>query len=174
MVRAICEFDKEKLSKMSKTFMKKAFLIAVFFSVVLIALGLTSLIFSLKSEEINWVSVVLSGVVMLGSLYPIVSTVFTQRKNHRETVRAMQLDKGDLQIDITFKEKKMEVTTTQANEVQSETVLMRNVTKVRANKDGVGIYIGDDMYYIFNDEIVLGTREELIRLFQKLNVKIGK
>ena len=96
----------------------------------------------------------------------------TQKRNHRETIKAMQLDKGDLQIDLTIKDKKLEVVTTQFDEVQKETVLLRNVSVVRTNKDGVAVYIGDDMYYIFNDEIVTGTREELLRIFQRVNVLI--
>ncbi len=174
MVRAVSEYNTEKLSKMSKYFMRKAFATAVFFGVVLLAIGIVTVVVALSAEKKNWVSIVLGFVVCLGSLYPIISTVITQKKNHRETVKAMQLDKGDLRIDITFKEKKMEITTSQAGEVQNESVLMRNVSKIRTNKDGLGIYIGKDMYYIFNDEIVLGTREELLRLFQKLNVSIGK
>ncbi len=174
MVRAVSVYSDEKLLKMSKKFMKKAFLTAIFFAAILLSLGIVTIIFSLQAKDINWVSIVLGAVVTLGSFYPIISTLLAQRKNYRETVKAMQLEKGDLQIDITFKEKKMEITTTQANEVENETVLMRNVDRVRTNKDGVGIYIGGDMYYIFNDEIVLGTREELLRSFTKLNVKVGK
>ena len=174
MVRAVSDYNVEKISKMSKHFMRKALVTAVFFGVVLLAVGIVTVVVALSREERNWVSIVLGFVVCFGSLYPIISTVISQKKNHRETVKAMQLDKGDLRIEITFKEKKMEITTTQADEVQNESVLMRNVSKVRTNKDGLGIYIGKDMYYIFNDEIVLGTREELLRLFKKLNVSIGK
>ncbi|MBQ3234717.1 MAG: hypothetical protein IJA97_00990 [Clostridia bacterium] len=170
MVRAVCEYNIEKINKMSKTFMRKAFATAIAFSLLFLVLGGLTIFFSFKAKEINWVSVVLGGVVMLASIYPIYSTFRAQKRNHRETVSAMQLDKGDLQIDMTFKEKKLEVVTTQAGEVQNETILIRNITKVKKNKQGVAIYIGDDMYYIFNDEIVTGTMDELFRIFERVNV----
>lgn len=172
MVRAICEYNIEKITKMSKTFMRKAFATAIFFTLVILALGGLTIYFALKSTEVNWVSFSLGAVISLASIYPLFSTFKTQRRNHRETVKAMQLDKGDLHIDLTFKDKKLEVVTTQFDEVQTETVLLRNVSVVRTKKDGVAVYIGDDMYYIFNDEIVTGTREELLRIFQRVNVLI--
>lgn len=174
MVRTVSKYDIQKINKMSKTFMKKAFVTAILLSLLFLAAGIATTIFALKQVEINWISVVLGGIITLGSCYPIISTLRAQTRNHRETVKAMQLDKGELVIDITFKEKRMEVTTTQCGEATEETVLLRNVTRVRLNSRGVAIYVGSDMYYVFNEEIVQGSREELIRIFKRLNVKVGK
>ena len=172
MVRAVCEFNIEKITKMSKTFMRKAFITAILFSVLILALGVFTIYFAFKAVETNWISVVLGGIITLASFYPIFSTYKVQKRNHKDTISAMQLDKGDLHIDMTFKEKKLEVVTTQFDQVQNETILLRNITKIKVNKQGVAIYIGDDMYYIFNDEIVTGTKEELLRIFQRLNLPI--
>lgn len=174
MVRAVSKYNIQKINQMSKTFMKKAFATAIFLSALFLTAGILITVFALKQVEINWVSVVMGGIVTLGSCYPIISTLRAQTKNHRDTVKAMQLDKGELVIDITFREKRMEITTSQCGETTEETVLLRNVSKVRLNAKGVAIYIGSDMYYIFNEEIVQGTREELVRIFTKLNVKVGK
>ncbi|MBO7214815.1 MAG: hypothetical protein J6V66_04885 [Clostridia bacterium] len=174
MVRAICEYNSEKINKMSRTFMRKAFRTAILFSIAFIVLGGITIYFGLKTEKQGLVSVILGGIIVLASAYPIISTIKTQRRNHKETVKAMQLDKGDLQIDMLFKEKRLEVTTSQAGEVQTETILLRNVTNVKVNKQGVAIYIEEDMYFIFNDEIVMGTQEELLRIFNKVKVPVKK
>ena len=174
MVRAICEYNTEKINKMSKTFMRKAFTTAILFSIAFIVLGGITIYFGFKTEKTGFISIILGGLIVLASAYPIISTIRTQRRNHRDTIAAMQLEKGDLQIDMLFKEKRLEVTTTQADEVQTETILIRNFSGVKVNKQGIAVYVGDDMYYIFNDEIVMGSKEELLRIFSKVNVPIKK
>lgn len=172
MVRAVCEYSEEKIKKMMKPMKIKAYISAFLFSVLFLAMGLVSIFGALKDDEINWVTLILGGVVCLGAFYPPISTFLTQRKNYKASLEAMQLQKGDLALEMVFREKRLEVTTTQGEEVQFETILLRNVTQVKTNKDGVAIYIGEDMYFIYNDDIEFGTREELIRIFQRLNVQI--
>ncbi|MBE5743349.1 MAG: hypothetical protein E7358_01365 [Clostridiales bacterium] len=171
MVKAICEYNDEKIKKMMKPLKVKAYVTAFLFSAVFLAMGAISVIGALK-DGINWVTLILGGVVCLGAIYPPISTYLTQKKNYKASYEAMQLHKGDLVLEMVFKEKRLEVTTSQGDEVQNETVLLRNVTSVRANKEGVAIYIGEDMYFIYNDDIDFGSREELLRIFERIGTQI--
>ncbi len=172
MVRAICEYNEQKIKTMMKPIKIKAYVTSFLFSVVFLAMGIFSVINSLLTAEINWLTLVLGGVVCLASVYPPISTFLNQKRNYKASVEAMQLHKGDLTLEMVFKEKRLEVTTTQGEEVQFENVLLRNVTLVKTNKDGVAVYIGEDMYFIYNEDIEFGTREELLRIFERLGVKI--
>ncbi len=171
MVRAICEYNEEKIKKMMKPLKVKAYVSAWAFAILFVAMGISSIIASLK-DEINWVSLILGCIVCLCCVYPLISTYRTQSKNYKATFQAMQLEKGDLTLEMVFKEKRLEVTSTQGEEVLGETILLRNVTAVKTNKEGVAIYIGEDMYFIYDDDIVFGTRDELIRIFKRLNIKV--
>ena len=172
MVKATCEYNERKIKAMMKPIKVKAYVTAFLFSVVFLAMGLLSVVNALLETEINWVTLVLGGVVCLGAFYPPISTFLTQRKNYKSSVEAMQLHKGDLVLEMVFREKRLEVSVTQGEEVQFETILLRNVTLVKTNKDGIAIYIGEDMYFIYNEDIEFGTREELIRIFERVGVKI--
>ncbi len=172
MVRAICQYNEVKIKKMMKPLKVKAYITAGLFSVVFLGMGLMSVIGALIDSKINWVTLILGGIVCLGAFYPPISTFLTQRRNYLATFDAMKLESGDLILEMVFKEKRLEVTTTQGEEVLNETILLRNVTEVKTNKDGIAIYIGEDMYYIYNEDIEFGSREELIRIFERVGIKI--
>ena len=117
-------------------------------------------------------SIVLGAIICVFSFYPTASTLATHKKNYEETLTAMNLDKGDLTLDFTIKEKKIELRAIQAGEEEVATMLIRNFSQVKVNKDGVGLYINENMYYIENDEIVLGSKEELLKIFKNAKVTI--
>ena len=172
MVKATCEYNESKIKKMMKPLKIKAYVTAYLFSIIFLAMGIVSVLGSFDGAEIKWVNLVLGLVVCLGAFYPPISTFLTQRKNYKATFDAMQLHKGNLVLEMVFKEKRLEVTTIQGEEVFNENILLRNVTLVKANKEGVAIYIGDDMYFVYNEDINFGSRDELIRIFERLKIKV--
>ena len=53
--------------------------------------------------------------------------------------------------------------------------MIKNVEKLRSNKTGVGIYLQNgDMYYIDKSDFVIGTQENLVKLFKTNHVIIKK
>ena len=72
-------------------------------------MGVYSCVTGLMDKEgIRWVSVVLGALIALFSVYPVITTFGTYKKNLKETIKQMGLDKGELTLEFLFKEKKME------------------------------------------------------------------
>ena len=76
------------------------------------------------------------------------------------------LENGSLEISYEFKEKRAEISLTRDGETTLDTLMYKNVSYVKVNKDGLGIYFTNgDMYYIYNDDFTEGSKERLISLF---------
>ena len=86
----------------------------------------------------------------------------------------MRLNEGELTLEFVIKEKKMEVKATQLDKVQTETVLIRNLSLIKVHRDGLGIYQNDNMYFINDSEIVSGNKDMLLRIFKNAGIKIKK
>ena len=86
----------------------------------------------------------------------------------------MSLDKGELILEFVIKEKKIELKAIQNGEEQNDTILIRNLSLIKTHADGIGIYLNENMYYICNDEIVVGDMEMLLRIFKNAGIKIKK
>ena len=142
------------------------------FALAMAGLGIFNIITALSQDEVNWLSLVLGVVVTAFAVYPIISSINTQKRSYEETVKSMRLNTGDLVLDYTIKERRMEIVATQCGNEEKETVMIKNVSQVKLNKDGIGIYVGNDMYYICNDEIIMGTRASLVNTFAKAGVPV--
>lgn len=175
MVKAVCRFNPETVKKMSARLRNKTLIGSIVFGAFLLFFGVFNIISSLDSEgSKKWLFLIL-GIIICGfSVYPIIATILTHKRNYRETLKAMELEKGELTLEFVIKEKKMEIKAIQAGEVQNDTVLIRNLSHVKLHHDGVGIYLNENMYFIGDDDIVLGNRDALIRIFKNANIEIKK
>ena len=152
---------------MGKSMLKKSLVGAIIFSAVILGMGIFNLVFALVGqEEISWLAVALGGVVILLSPYPVYKAIKTNRSNVEETIKGMRLHRGNLQLDLTIKEKRIEIVATQNDIVQNQTLMIKNVTNVKVDKTGVGICVGDDMYYIEDEDIVSGSKVALLKIFK--------
>lgn len=173
MVKAVCRFNQEKVKNMSKKMRNKTLIGAVLFSVVLLAMGIFNIVSSFSSEGVyKWIFFVMGILISVFSVYPTYSAISTSNKNYKDTLEAMSLEKGELTLDFTIKEKKIELKASQAGEEEIATMLVRNFSLVKVNSEGVGLYLNQNMYYILNEEIKSGTKEELINIFKNAKVPI--
>ena len=117
-------------------------------------------------------SLIIGILVLLFCLWPTLNAIKTGKKLVQNAVRDMHVEEHSLTIEYTFKEKRIEITATQNDTVQNETLMIKNVTNLKVEKNGVGICVGDDMYYIENDDIVSGTRQMLLRIFKNAGFEI--
>ena len=172
MIRAVSTFNKEKIRAINKEFKTKAIIISSILSLVVAGLGIFNIIAALTSPETNWLSLVLGVIITAFAAYPVTSSINTHKRNYEETVRSMRLNSGDLVLDYTVKERRIEIVATQCGKEEKETVMIKNVSLVKISKGGVGVYVGNDMYYISNEDIVMGTKESLVNTFIKAGVPV--
>ena len=175
MVKAVCRFNEETVKTMSKKFRNRTLSGAILLSVLVLVMGVSTIITAFSNDEVQKIIfIILGSLFSLFSLYPIISTVYTHKKNYRETIKAMELDKGELTLEFIIKEKKIELKAIQNGEEQNDTILIRNLSYVKTHSDGVGIYLNENMYYIRNEEIVSGDRDMMIRIFENAGIEIKK
>ncbi len=175
MVKAICRFNAEKVKKMSVRLRNKTLIGSAILGAILLFLGVFNIISAFSREDAQkWLFLILGILICIFAFYPLISGIFTHKKNYKDTLEAMQLDKGDVILEFLIKEKKIELKATQNDEVSLDTILIRNLNLIKVHHDGIGIYLGENMYYICNDEIVQGTRESLLRIFKNAGILIKK
>lgn len=175
MVKAVCRFNEEKVKKMSRRMRISSILTASLMSLIILVMGVVNVISSFKQQEIQkWIFLILGIAISLFAFYPIITAIITNKKNYRDTLEAMNLDKGELILEFVIKEKKIELKAIQNGEEQNDTILIRNLSLIKTHADGIGIYLNENMYYICNDEIVVGDMEMLLRIFKNAGIKIKK
>lgn len=175
MVKAVCRFNEEKVKKMSRRMRISSMLTASLMSLIILIMGIVNVISSFKQQEVQkWIFLILGIAISLFAFYPIITAIITNKKNYRDTLEAMSLDKGELILEFVIKEKKIELKAIQNGEEQNDTILIRNLSLIKTHADGIGIYLNENMYYICNDEIVVGDMEMLLRIFKNAGIKIKK
>ncbi len=175
MVKAVCRFNEEKVKNMSRRMRNSTLFGSIMFAVFILIIGGYNIYASFSNEGVTkWVFFVLGILISLFSVYPIISTLINNKRNYKDTIVAMELDKGELVLEFTIKEKKIELKAIQNGEEQNDTILIRNLSLIKTHADGVGIYLGENMYYIRDDEIVIGDRDMLIRIFKNAGIQIKK
>jgi hypothetical protein len=175
MVKAVCRFNEETVKTMSKKFRNRTLSGSILLGIVILAMGVSTIISAFSNDEFQKIIfIILGSMISLFSVYPVISTVFTHRKNYHETIKAMELDKGELTLEFIIKEKKIELKAIQNGEEQNDTILIRNLSYIKTHSDGVGIYLNENMYYIRNEEIVSGDRDMMLRIFANAGVEIKK
>lgn len=175
MVKAVCRFNEEKVKKMSRRMRISSMITASLMSLIILIMGVVNVISSFKQQEVQkWIFLILGIAISLFAFYPIITAIITNKKNYRDTLEAMSLDKGELILEFVIKEKKIELKAIQNGEEQNDTILIRNLSLIKTHADGIGIYLNENMYYICNDEIVVGDMEMLLRIFKNAGIKIKK
>ena len=175
MVKAVCTYNEEKVKKMTKGFRNKTIFGSIVFCIVVFAMGVVNITSSISAVGgLKWLFLIMGIIICLFSFYPLISGIYTHKRNYRETIKAMELEKGDLTLEFLFKEKKIELTAIQNGESQEDTILIRNLTLIKTHADGIGIYLDENMYYIRNEEIVSGDKDMLLRIFKNAGIPIKK
>ncbi len=175
MVRAVCNYNEQKVKQMTKGFRNRTIIGSAVFCAIILAMGVFNIIASFsRTDATKWLFLSMGIIISLFSFYPLISGIFAHKRNYKETINAMQLDKGVLTLDFIFKERKIELTATQNGKSQVDTILIRNLSQIKTHADGIGIYLDENMYYILNEEIVAGDREMLLRIFKNAGIPIKK
>ncbi len=173
MIRAESYYDKEKIVKMSKKVQLKAIISSLILSLVMLAMGVLNIVTAVTSEKINVFSLIVGIIVSLFAFYPIISVIKTNKGSVEKAVYDMNVQNSPVVINYEFKEKRIEISLTQDGVTKLDTLMMKNVDKVRTDKNGIAIYVQNgDMYYISNDDFIEGSREKLISLFARSKVQI--
>lgn len=171
MVKATSVYNKEIIKEINKPMEKKSIITSSIFSVLMLGLGVFTIVETLVNE-FNVFNVILGGITTLISFYPIYRAVKQNKANLEQTVKDLNVEQHPVTINYVFKEKRIEVELEQNGEVKKDTILIRNVTKVRKVKTAVAIYVGEQMYYIKNEDITVGDADTLVRMFLNTNAKI--
>lgn len=173
MVRAVSVYNRDRVIKMGKKMRNKALVGAVLFSVIILVVGVFNVVYAIiGGDKPNWIATALGGVVIALSFFPVYKAIKTNRKNVEDTIKGMRLDRGELTLDFTIKERRIDIIATQNGKVQNETLMIKNVTDFKVDKIGVAICVGDDMYYIENEDIVVGNRQSLLKIFKNAGFNI--
>ena len=173
MIRVESYYDRDKIVKMSKKMRNKAIVTSLLLTLILLAMGIINIISAFSEEKINIFSLIVGGLVSLFAFYPIISVIKTNKGSVEKAVEDMNVQNSPVVINYEFKEKRIEISLTQDGVTKMDTLMMKNVERVRADKNGIAIYVQNgDMYYNSNDEFIEGNREKLISLFAHNKVQI--
>ena len=173
MIRAESNFDKSKVSYLVKDMQLKSLIGSIILSIVLLAMGIVNIHSAVSGYKINVLSLVIGILVCLFSFYPIISTLVAGKNATKNMIKDMNLDKGEITITYEFKDKKIEISTTQNGETKLDTIMMKYLSKVKVSSNSLIMYMqNDDMYLINDSDFKQGTKGELISLFNKHKVQI--
>ena len=172
MIRATSYYDKEKIEKMAKDMQRKTIWSSLLLTIILLIMGIVNIVYFFTENNVFSLIVGIGAVAF--SVYPIISAFKTNKNSVKRAVEDMGVENGSLEISYEFKEKRAEISLTREGETTLDTLMYKNVSYVKVNKDGLGIYFTNgDMYYIYNDDFTEGSKERLISLFahNKITVK---
>ncbi len=173
MVRVESYFDREKIINMAKKMKVKSIVTSSILSLILLAMACFNFITAFSGDKVNIFSIIVGALVGLFSIYPIASALKTNKNSVERAVLDMGVEEYPLTISYLFKEKRVEITLTQNGETKLDTLMMKNIDKVKVNQDGLGIYLlNGDMYYIYNEDFIEGDKQKLISLFAHNKIKV--
>ncbi len=173
MVRVESYYDKEKITNIAKKMKVKSLVTSSILSLILLAMACFNFVSAFSEEKVNIFSIIVGALVGLFSIYPIASAIKTNKNSVKRAVSDMGVEEHPLTISYLFKEKRVEITLTQNGETKFDTLMMKNIDKVKVNKDGLGIYLlNGDMYYVYNEDFIEGDKQKLINLFARNKIKV--
>ena len=175
MIKALSVYDEEKVKSVTKKEQKKSLVLSIVLSVLLVAAGVWNVVMAFSKNKINVLSLIVGIIACALAVLPIVTTLSTGKKNTDASIKDMGVDKEPVTYEYEFKDKRIEVKRTQGDEVTARTIMFKTVTLLRLQKNGLSFYVGDnEMYYLADDEITYGDRNQLINLFRKNGIAIKK
>lgn len=174
MIKVQSHYDREKISSLAKKTQNKTLIVSILLSLVLFALGVVNVYSAINNADgVQIFSLIVGIIVSLFSLYPIISVIKTGKNSIERAVIEMNVENSPILIEYVFKEKRIEIAVTKDGSTKLDTIMMKNVAKIRNSKEGVAIYLGNgSMYYILNNEFVEGDKEKLISLFKHNNILV--
>ena len=165
-------FDKDKVVKMNKTIDKGSIITSIILCVVLFALGVVTLVLGIVEDKINWISIIVGAFACVFSIFPIISSITTSKKGLENAIKQMGVETSPLKIEYVIKEKRMEIKQFKGEIVEEKTVMLKNVATFRKLKEGLAFYLEDGvMYYFDYADILVGTPEQIAKLFLRNGVK---
>ncbi len=173
MIKVKCYYDKEKVMKITRSTQIKSLILSLVLSCIMLGLGIFNLITSISKEKIDWFGFALSIVIIIISVFPLVSSLKNLKVGGYDAVKEMGVEKSPLEMEFVFKEKRIEVSTTRNGETKLTTIMIKNIYQVKVDGKGLSIYVNNnEMFYIYNEEIVEGSKQRLISLFVNNGVKV--
>ena len=170
MIKSVSVYNKKRIVEMNKPMKKKSIISSSIFSVMFLGLGVFTLVNAIMAGAVF--NIVLGSITCLISFYPIYRAVKQADENADKAVKDMGIERYSIKITFVFKDKRIEVTTQQKDEIKNDTILIRNITKARKNKDGLALYLGEKMYYITNADFEEGSVDDVIRILYKNGIEI--
>ena len=170
MIKTVSVYDKEKIKEISKPLATKSLVVSAVISAILLVFGVIIFVKSIIAVDV--LNIVLSSLTILFAIYPTYRTIRQNKQSLAQAIREMGIDKCSITITLLVRDKRIEVTTEQNGVVKNSTVLIRNVSEIKTNKQAVGIYVKDNMYYVLNSDYIEGNRQELLNVFKKAGTKI--
>ena len=87
MVKAVCKFNVETIKKLSAKLRIKTLIGSIIFGIILLFLGVFNIVSSLSREDNQkWLFLIMGIVICLFAFYPTVTSIFTYKKNYKETI----------------------------------------------------------------------------------------
>ncbi len=173
MIRVESYYDREKITNMAKKMQVKSIVTSIILSLVLLAMACFNFITAFSEEKVNVFSIIVGALVGVFSIYPIASALKTNKNSVKNAVSDMGVEEYPLTISYLFKDKRVEIALTQNGETKLDTLMMKNIDKVKVNKDGLGVYLlNGDMYYIYNEDFIEGNKQSLLSLFARNKIKV--
>ncbi len=175
MYKVISNYDKQKVEKMNKATLKKSIITSIVLAVLLVAVGVWNIVSGLTAEKINWLSVIVGAFACVICVLPLWNSIKTSKTGVQNAVKEMGVDKAELKIEYLFKEKRIEIKKEQGNSVILDTIMFKNVTLLKKTNQGLAFYLQDNTMYFFDyNDIVVGTKEQIVSLFTKNGISIKK
>ncbi|MBO5851126.1 MAG: hypothetical protein J6R29_02200 [Clostridia bacterium] len=160
---------------MNKNIDKGSIITSIVLCVILFALGVFTLVMAFLEEKINWISIIVGAFAIVFSIIPIFSSISTSKKGLENAIKQMGVETSPLKIEYVLKEKRIEVKQFKGETVEEETIMFKNVATLKKLKEGLSFYLENGvMYYFDYSDILVGTPEQIIKLFQRNCVKIVK
>ena len=173
MVKVKCYYDKEKVIKITKSTQIKSLILSIILALAMLVLGVMNLVSSLSKEKTDYIGLILSIVILVLSVVPLISSIRNFKNSGYDAVKEMGIETSPLEMELLFKEKRIEVSTTRKGETTLKTVMIKNINHVKVDGKGISIYLNTtDMFYIYNDEIVEGNKQQLISIFVRNGIKV--
>ena len=173
MITVKSYFDKEKVLKITKQTQIKSFVLTIILAIVMVGVATFNLISAFSKDDIDWISVVFSVVILVVTVLLLRSSIKTFKYSGLNAVKEMHVEDGPIELEYIFKEKKVEVTTTKNDVAKVKTVMYKNITHAKIDGKGIAIYLNNnDMFYVYDTDFVEGSKQKLAVMFSKCNIKV--
>lgn len=170
MAKSVSVYNKQRITEMNKPMKKKSIITSSIFSVLFLALGVFTFVNGLIQNAVF--NIILGVVTCLVSIYPVYRSIKQSEENVQKAIVDMGVERYSIKLTFLFKDKRIEVTSEQKNDVKNDTILIRNITQARLTKNAICLYLGENMYYILNDDFVEGSVDDVVRILNKNGIPV--